>query len=291
MTQNRPTATAARTELARTLRRWRQEAGNPTQVTVARRTTIAQTTLSRYENPDGRYPAPESAIRSLAAHYTVAADELDHALGLRAAIDCGTADAPEPQPGPQPAPEPVPERVPEPSSTDGQEPGGRRRRRTTWAAWTVAGTALAAVAVGALLHTTARPGTDAAATPSRHPRPAPAAGPSCDGASCLHVDPVGTGCDRDAATTAHNRDFGVLIELRHSPTCHAAWAKMSGGSPGDRVQVFGTPPEQEEYRQQYGHDAHTKMVRAPLPTAARACAVIHARGTVCTTPPPAPPAD
>lgn len=76
--------------------------------------------------------------------------------------------------------------------------------------------------------------------------------------------------------------------LRYSPSCHAAWAKMSGGSPGDRVQVFGTLPEQEEYRQQSGHDAHSKMVRAARPADARACAVVDDRGTVCAAPPETP---
>lgn len=289
---HRPTAAAARTELARTLRRWRQEAGNPTQVTVSRRTAIAQTTLSRYENPDGRYPAPEAAVRSLAAHYAVADAELVRALGLRASIDGGAGDTPAPEPVteevPKPAAAAVPVPAPVPGSTAGQVPGDERSRRRR-AAWAAGSAALAAVAAAVLLYAVAGPGdgdgggTGTTAAPSRQAMPAPTAAASCDGASCLHLDPVGTVCDRDAATAAEDRDFGVLIELRYSPSCHAAWAKMTGGSPGDRVQVFGTPPEQEEYRQQSGHDAHSKMVRADRPTEARACAVVDARGTVCAT--------
>ncbi|MFB7126506.1 DUF2690 domain-containing protein [Kitasatospora sp. NPDC056273] len=283
---DQPTAAAARAELARTLRRWRQEAGNPTQVTVSRRTAIAQTTLSRYENPDGRYPAPEAALHSLAAYYAVADGELVRALGLRAAIDGSTGDAPPPEPVPEPAAATAPE-APAPSAepTSGQEPGGRRRRRAAWAA---GGAAVAAAAAGALLYALAGPDTGATVAPAPQAMPAPTAAASCDGASCVHVDPVGTVCDRDAATAAADRDFGVLIELRYSASCHAAWAKMSGGSPGDRVQVFGTPPEQEEYRQQSGHDAHSKMVRAARPADARACAVVDNRGTACAAPREAP---
>ncbi|MFD0403833.1 DUF2690 domain-containing protein [Kitasatospora sp. NPDC127116] len=289
---DRQTAAAARAELARTLRRWRQDAGNPTQVTVSRRTAIAQTTLSRYENPDGRYPAPEAALRSLAAYYAVADGELVRALELRAAIDGGADDSPVPEPVPEPAAATAPG-APLPGSgpTAGQEPGGERRHRALWA---TGGAAVAAAC--AILYFAAGPGigagdisgTDAASTPARQAVPAPTAAFSCDGASCLHVDPVGTVCDRDAATAAADRDFGVLIELRYSPSCHAAWAKMSGGSPGDRVQVFGTPPEQEEYRQQSGHDAHSKMVRAARPADARACAVVDDRGTVCAALPETP---
>ncbi|WP_406310718.1 DUF2690 domain-containing protein [Streptomyces sp. NBC_00623] len=31
--------------------------------------------------------------------------------------------------------------------------------------------------------------------------------------------------------------YGATVELRHSPHCWAAWAKMSRTSPGDRILI------------------------------------------------------
>ncbi|MBO1419176.1 DUF2690 domain-containing protein, partial [Streptomyces sp. FH025] len=115
------------------------------------------------------------------------------------------------------------------------------------------------------------------------PQPSPTA--TCDSASCSGLDPAGTPCRYDAKTTAYKQAYGILIELRFSPSCRAAWAKMTGSSADDRIQVFGkegTPPDQQEYRQQHGHDAHTKMVHSVRPTDANACAIVVARGTACT---------
>uniref|UniRef100_UPI0006707CE0 helix-turn-helix domain-containing protein n=1 Tax=Kitasatospora sp. MY 5-36 TaxID=1678027 RepID=UPI0006707CE0 len=78
---------SARVELARTLREWRARAGELPQKTVARRLNIAQTTVSRYESPDGRHPAPEAAVRALWSCYRLAEEDLDQALALRARVD------------------------------------------------------------------------------------------------------------------------------------------------------------------------------------------------------------
>ncbi|MFE7639810.1 helix-turn-helix domain-containing protein, partial [Kitasatospora sp. NPDC057518] len=78
---------SARVELARTLREWRARAGELPQKTVARRLNIAQTTVSRYESPDGRHPAPEAAVRALWSCYRLAEGDLDQALALRARVD------------------------------------------------------------------------------------------------------------------------------------------------------------------------------------------------------------
>ncbi|MET9400530.1 DUF2690 domain-containing protein [Kitasatospora sp. NPDC002965] len=346
---------SARVELARTLRGWRTRAGELPQKTVARRLGVAQTTVSRYESSDGRYPAPEPAIRALWSCYRLAAEDLDAALALRARVDeelrSGTpGGVPEERVGPVRGPKvPLPVGsagsggpdgavgVPAPVGAApardvraGAVPGGTAPsdappadRPRHWVAWSAgAAAALAGVVAGGLLvhhllgpapsgpedgaralppaAASAAPGQAAPGRAASGPVTPPAQAPAVAGAtatatcradSCVHTEPNSTVCMNDAVTTAQGRDFGVHVELRYSPGCRAAWARISGSSPGDRVQVFGregTPPDQEEYRQQTGRTAHTQMVRSAGPTDARACAIIDARGTVCAGEPPTP---
>ncbi|MBT2451472.1 DUF2690 domain-containing protein [Streptomyces sp. ISL-43] len=114
-------------------------------------------------------------------------------------------------------------------------------------------------------------------------RPAPTT--TCDGASCASLEPATTTCSKDATTAHTGYNYGVRVELRYSALCHAAWAKMSGTAAGDRVMVTPKQGNSEEYRQQYGHDAHTRMVPALTPGDARACAIVDGRGTLCATSP------
>ncbi|MGW4384009.1 DUF2690 domain-containing protein [Kitasatospora sp. NPDC004531] len=264
----------ARPELARLLRQWRRDAGDWSQSAVARKAGLAQGTLSRYET--GAQLAPHRVVRLLAHHYRRPESELARALAL-----CTRAE--EEGRGPDTV-------DPEPSETEQEEHRAHPRSRRRLGA---VAAVLAAVSIGGGLvlalrdGTTAGPGSPAALPPA----PASAAPTaSCLAESCVHVEPTTTVCQDGAVTTDEGREFGVLVELRYSEACRAVWARMDGGSPGDRIQVFGTegdPPEQEEYRQQSGHTAHTKMVRAGASPGARACAMIDARGAFCATPIPA----
>ncbi|MEU1286977.1 DUF2690 domain-containing protein [Kitasatospora sp. NPDC005856] len=277
---------SVRTELALTLRRWRKEAGQ-TQTTVGRSLHIAQTTLSRYENPDGQNPAPVDAIRLLWEHYRLPDDELANALGLRAQVEGEAPGAARTRPDEPSDDGPAEPREPAATAAattaTASEPATRTRH---WPLWCAAALVLAAAAIavprlaGDDSPASETPTSPAAAVP---PRATPAV--ACDASSCTGIEPAATTCLQDASTTARNQAYGVLIELRFSPSCRAAWARMSGSSPDDRVQVFdrnGAPSDQQEYRQQYGHDAHTKMVHSARPTDATACAVVVSRGTVCT---------
>ncbi|MFF5405322.1 DUF2690 domain-containing protein [Streptomyces misionensis] len=161
---------------------------------------------------------------------------------------------------------------------------GSRGRYAVWAAGSILGLALLVLAIFFL--TRSDPGHGASASASLSARVSPTA--SCDGDGCLGVDPATTVCQNDAGTALSGRDFGVLVELRYSPRCHAAWAKMSGSSEGDWIQVFGRHQDREEYRQQYGADAHTAMVGVRDAGQARACALVASRGTVCATTPASP---
>ena len=92
-----------------------------------------------------------------------------------------------------------------------------------------------------------------------------------------------TASRRCTAVTAEPRSPERTFILRYSPRCEAAWAKMSNTSPEDRVIITPKRGDSEEYRQQTGHDAHTRMVPVTRPEDARACAKIQDR--VCATTP------
>ncbi|GAB2739751.1 DUF2690 domain-containing protein [Amycolatopsis magusensis] len=47
-------------------------------------------------------------------------------------------------------------------------------------------------------------------------------------------------CDQDAKTVKTASVQGISIHLRYSPSCRAAWGRISGGVPGDRVHVHSS---------------------------------------------------
>lgn len=106
---------------------------------------------------------------------------------------------------------------------------------------------------------------------------------TCAGATCASLEPAATVCSQDAVTAYIGRKYGATVELRYSPHCRAAWAKMSNTSPGDRILITHKKGNTEEYRQRSGLDAHTRMVPVIRPEDAQACAHIQDRGTVCAT--------
>lgn len=135
------------------------------------------------------------------------------------------------------------------------------------------------------------------ATPSASPSAPPTTSPTvpvsppgtqppaeCRGESCFGIDAKYAICRNDATTYYRGSAHGVLVELRFSPTCQAAWAKMSGTSQGDVVRVTNNAGRSRHYTQQWGHDAHTTMVEAVNPDDAKACARTP-RGEVCATEP------
>ncbi|GAA3779460.1 hypothetical protein GCM10022206_17990 [Streptomyces chiangmaiensis] len=127
-------------------------------------------------------------------------------------------------------------------------------------------------------------GTSPLASPTTSPATAPPL-TTCHRDSCTSVEPKESICSLDAITAYIGRKFGATIELRYSPRCAAAWAKMSNTSPGDGVTITSKNGDSEEYRQQYGHNAYTRMIPVTRLDDARACAKIQNRGTVCVAAP------
>jgi hypothetical protein len=61
----------------------------------------------------------------------------------------------------------------------------------------------------------------------------PAAAASCSANSCSHLDPQTNGCSADAYDLeAFNPEGAYTVELRYSPTCRAAWARITDAATG-----------------------------------------------------------
>ncbi|MFB7256094.1 DUF2690 domain-containing protein [Streptomyces nojiriensis] len=267
----------ARVQLAQLLRS-RREVSNRSQSWVAKQLHTNQPTVSRWES-GSTLPAPETIrafwqICAQPAKSAVSALELDQALALHRRALEERARVPKQTP-PATGETPLPDQ-PSPPPQNGK---GRLVALTA-----VGAVALLAAAAWAGVQYGGSAPKDASSPAAPSPaaaRPAPTA--ACDGDSCASLEPATTTCAKDATTTQTGYDYGVRVELRYSASCHAAWAKMSGTSAGDRVMVTPKQGNAQEYRQQYGHDAHTRMVAAPSPDSARACAIVDGRGTVCAT--------
>ncbi|GHJ93214.1 hypothetical protein SNE510_27330 [Streptomyces sp. NE5-10] len=192
--------------------------------------------------------------------------------------------APVPPAGPAPAPAP---RGPAPGPAPRR--GARRASPLLYAAGVV-GAALvvtAAVLLVDLGGPDARPGARPAPPPATT---APAATPSlpegvgCTGADCGGLDPEDMGCGGPLATTVDRmRLGGALVEVRHSEVCAAAWARISGGAPGDEVSVqAGTAIQVANVLEGGDSGAYTAMIPVPSGSAARACAALSGGEDGCT---------
>ncbi|MFF9373895.1 DUF2690 domain-containing protein [Streptomyces griseoluteus] len=274
--------TAAAVELGQMLKRWREES-NRSQNVVARKLGTRQPTVSRWES--GATLPPVEALqvlwrmRAQAAEAPQSETELDRALELhqRAGRERGRF-AKQPVPPVSPVTT-VPVPAPSPAETG--------TKRTMLAILTASGLVVALVVA---LLVRQHSGGSAQAGGADHPSTSAAAArhapPStCSGVSCTSVEPTTTVCAQDATTAYTGRGYGVLVELRYSARCHAAWARMSGTSPGDRIMLTVQHDEKnsQEYRQQTGKTAHTPMAHVDSLTGVRACALVDARGTVCAT--------
>ncbi len=75
--------------------------------------------------------------------------------------------------------------------------------------------------------------------------PAPTATPtaqptSCSGASCSNIDPKKRGCNSDVVSLVdvhHDVRHGVRLDIRYSPHCQAAWARIREATVGDGVRI------------------------------------------------------
>ncbi|MDT0544335.1 MULTISPECIES: DUF2690 domain-containing protein [Streptomyces] len=108
-------------------------------------------------------------------------------------------------------------------------------------------------------------------------RPSSAAGPTggkaeeCRGERCRMLKPAEAGCDDDAQVL-RQKDQPVVLQLKYSPDCAAAWAKITSGEVGDQVVITpeGGKPARDVIAT--GNDNHTSMVPAEGNFRLQACA-------------------
>ncbi|MEQ6028005.1 DUF2690 domain-containing protein [Streptomyces salinarius] len=292
-------ADAARHELAHLLRTWwKEDPKKITQESLARQITergvkISQEMLSRYLKQSRPTLARPDVIRAMHQVLGRPPQELTAALDLHARASSPTnrpqltTDTAASAQGGPPVREPV------------NAPAVVGRRRWPWAAAAIAAVVAGIVALTAAMtdrddDTSAKndPGSPTASSPffAGPPSPTPST-VKCWRKSCYGVDPKYATCGGDATTSYTGKGHGILVELRFSPSCQAAWAKMTGTTQGDVVRITNNAGDTRHYTQQWGHDAHSPMVEALNPDTAKACAST-SRGQVCATTAsdPAPPA-
>ncbi|MFI9213451.1 DUF2690 domain-containing protein [Streptomyces sp. NPDC053253] len=176
------------------------------------------------------------------------------------------------------APDPAPAASPPPAP-----PAARRRPLLLYAVGTL-GALLVVTAALLLVDLGGTDGTDDRAvappsptTPTAAPSTSLPAGVKCAGAGCAGRDPEAMGCGGPLATTvARARAGAVQVEVRHSATCAAAWARISGAAPGDTVTVSagGATRRAEVVSAGADTDAYTPMLAVTAGTDATACATL-----------------
>ncbi|MFJ7497964.1 DUF2690 domain-containing protein [Streptomyces sp. NPDC097727] len=122
-----------------------------------------------------------------------------------------------------------------------------------------------AIVAAALSLTAAAWAAPASAAPS-------AAAGTCNGATCDGLEPNGTTCANDAINASTKTASGRTIILRYSPSCRAAWGKITGAKIGDQIWTSTTHSGFESATVKTGSDTHTRMVDKDRPAVAKVCA-------------------
>ncbi|WP_406198334.1 DUF2690 domain-containing protein [Kitasatospora sp. NBC_01560] len=99
-------------------------------------------------------------------------------------------------------------------------------------------------------------------------KPASPAPPgTCQAMGCSHKDPKTTGCGADARTLQTGNIGKVVIYLRYSQKCQAAWAAITEGEPDDFATITSSTGETEMALIHWGYDNYSAMVNAADPNA------------------------
>ncbi|MFJ9949888.1 DUF2690 domain-containing protein [Kitasatospora sp. NPDC091207] len=167
--------------------------------------------------------------------------------------------------------------APEPDGGEPADPGGPDGTPVHW--WRRPVALVGCAAVVAVLMVLAgvrysRGGTEPAAaaqpavtgTATSTARTAPAS-PSCQAMGCSHKDPKATGCGADARTLLTGNIGKVVIYLRYSQRCQAAWAAITEGAPDDYSTITSSAGETETALIHWGYDNYSAMVNAADPAA------------------------
>lgn len=108
-------------------------------------------------------------------------------------------------------------------------------------------------------------------------------GVQCQGIGCLGKDPQQSGCDSDARTLTTANDGQVVLYVRYSSRCGAAWAKITNGSPGDTAVISTGSGERATALIHWGYDNYSPMVPAAGPDVTLRVCGSQPAGQACTS--------
>ncbi|MER5205238.1 DUF2690 domain-containing protein [Streptomyces sp. NPDC002825] len=218
---------------------------------LGEKTHYAKSSWERWVN--GKQFPPRAAVESIAR-----LDGKDPAVLLalwdRADEERASADeASDEAPVPEPAQDAVPGR-----------PG---RRRALWISAVAGLLVAAAVAVAAVMFFGDKP----------DPRPVQVAGPAtgCTGTGCEGRDPKKMNCGADAVTVRTGSiPKDLVIELRYSKACQAAWGRISFAQIGATVVVNNSDGAAQADVVHYDRDVYTPLIAAPDDGSVWVCAAL-----------------
>ncbi|AUH41044.1 helix-turn-helix domain-containing protein [Streptomyces sp. CMB-StM0423] len=111
-------------------------------------------------------------------------------------------------------------------------------------------------------------------------------GVECQGDDCTGKDADEMGCGGDFARTTTETTIGdMVLEIRYSEPCKAAWARITAAEPGSTVTALAEVPGEEPVREDSSagtSEGYTAMVVAEELDAVRACAELPDGTAACT---------
>lgn len=111
-------------------------------------------------------------------------------------------------------------------------------------------------------------------------------GVECRGAGCTGKDADEMGCGGDLARTTTETTIGdMVLEIRYSEPCKAAWARITAAEPGSTVTALAEVPGAEPVREDSSagtSEGYTAMVVAEELDTVRACASLPDGTAACT---------
>ncbi|MEU8031424.1 DUF2690 domain-containing protein [Streptomyces sp. NPDC049099] len=111
----------------------------------------------------------------------------------------------------------------------------------------------------------------------------------CTHAGCTGKDPMTMGCVRDGQTLALIRNQNMVIELRYSSECGAAWGRITYAKPKAVVDVDNSSGTTEATPVHWGNDVYSPMAELGPGQTAWACGTQpDGKSRTCTTHSPVP---
>ncbi len=133
--------------------------------------------------------------------------------------------------------------------------------------------ALALGAAAAAMYATGSFGQAAQASPKAVRTAGPATG--CAGKACEGRDPKKMNCGADAVTVRTGSiPEDLVIELRYSPACKAAWGRISFAEVGATVVVNNSDGAAAANVVHYDRDVYTPLIAAPADGSVWVCAAL-----------------